>query len=233
MLEPTSKPDAFAPKPSPTVLPKIDPRNVELWNRAANAYGTAEIFRKRARHYRQWITAVNFIGIAIPLTIGAIALANLFQRSWFERAIYFASVLVVVQGLIFLWSIVANWPDSLDYSAAASTENLELSNRMAAMAPQLLDIPPGFDAAYAALIAKDDDQIKQDFRRDIRDGEKIYGYRAGRLRFQRRCWLCKQKSISMNMPLLWWNRCRACGGPLPDETGKQSDQIPPSTNNPE
>lgn len=211
--------------------PKIDPRNTELWNRAADAYGTAEVFRKRARRYRKQITAVNFIGIAIPLTIGAIALSNLLDRSQFERAIYSAGILVGVQGLIFLWSIVANWPDSLDYSAAASAENLELSNRMAALAPQLVQISPapGLDAAYAALIAKDDDQTRQDFRRDIREREKMYGYRAGRFRFQRPCRCCKQIPVSMKMSLRLWKRCTACGGPITYETPKQSDKKPDAT----
>jgi len=195
---------------------EFDPREDELRDRAVEAYGTAVVFQKRASRYRRLIASLNFVGLAIPLTIGGIALANLLAKHWFERMGYFAGVLVAIQGIVFLWSVIANWPESLDYSAGASAENIALYMRLKTLRAQIMSppLPPGFDAAYASLIVRDDDQIKQDFRRAVGESEKIYGYRAALLYLQEECFVCRKSPESMNMPWLWWKRCQGCGGPI-------------------
>lgn len=204
--------------------PGVDPRNNEIWDRATNAFGTAAIFERRARKYRRLVRSLTFFGLVIPLAIGSIVAANLLEKLPLERVIYCAGVLGVVQAVIFLWSVVANWPESLDYSSAANADNLRLSNQLKALAVQSVSPPADFDVRYTELRAMDEAQIAQDTRKDISDAEKVYGTRAGLLQFERKCNVnvCGIVPTSMKMPFWRWNRCPRCGGPKRNEPSKES-----------
>jgi len=196
----------------------VDPRNSELWDRAMFAFGTAAVFQKRARRYRRLVTSLTFFGLVIPFALGLIVGPNLFKDEPLQRVVYFAGVLAGIQGLIFLWSVVSNWPERLEYSSAANADNLRLSNQLKALAVQSVNPPANFDVLYTDLVAVDNAQNAQDTRRDISPSETMYGYRAGLLQFQRTCKLCKEVPSSMKMPFWPWNRCPQCGGPVRKES---------------
>ena len=139
-----------------------------------------------------------------------------------ERVIYWAGVLGALQVVVFLWSVVANWPESQDYSASANADNLRLSSQWQALATLSLNPPADFDVKYAELKATDDCQIAHDTKRDITDAEKMRGTRAGLLQFERLCKVCKVVPAAMKMPFWFWKRCPRCGGEkvnaLPENT---------------
>jgi len=112
--------------------------------------------------------------------------AHLLAQVPLESVIYYAGALAVLRLVLFLWSVVANWPDSLDYSSAANADNLRLSNQLKALAEQSTSPQADFDARYSGLIALDNGQHAQDTRRDITLAEKAYGTRAGLLQFDRK-----------------------------------------------
>jgi mobilome CxxCx(11)CxxC protein len=201
---------------------EIDPQNRELWDRATSAYGTAEIFQRRARRYKALVRFLTFYGLVIPLIIGSIAAAHLLAQVPLETVIYYGGALAVLQLVIFLWSVVANWPDSLDYSSASNADNLRLSNQLKALAEQSTNKPSDFEARYSALIAADNAQHSQDTRRDISLAEKAYGTRAGLLQFERICRVCKRTPESMKMPFWPGNRCPRCGGLKADELSEKT-----------
>jgi mobilome CxxCx(11)CxxC protein len=84
--------------------------------RAVYAFGTAMIFQRRARKYRRLVRLLTFFGLAIPAAIGGIVLANLFNKNLLEQLIYVAGALGVIQLVFSIWSVVANWPESLEGS---------------------------------------------------------------------------------------------------------------------
>lgn len=191
----------------------IDPRFSELHDRAADAFGTATIFQRRARKYRRLVRTLTFFGVAIPGGIGGVVLANLFQKSVLEQFIWVAGALGALQLIFFFWSIVANWPENLDYSSAASADNFRLSNQLRALAVQAASPPTDFNARYSEAVASDESQNLLDNKRDISDTEKVYGHRAALIQFERKCNVCEVMPISMTMPTWPRNRCPRCGGP--------------------
>jgi mobilome CxxCx(11)CxxC protein len=200
----------------------VDPRNNELWDHATDAFGTAEIFRKRAGNYKGLVRFLTFFGLVIPIVIGGIVLANLLKEIPLQQVVYYAGVLSVAQAVIFLWSVVANWPESLDYSSGASADNLRLSGQLKDLAIQSVKQTPGFNIRYAEVKAMYDAQVAQDARRNIIETEKRLGMRAGLLQFGRACSLCHVVPPSMEMPFLSRNRCPRCGGPKTNEPAKDT-----------
>jgi mobilome CxxCx(11)CxxC protein len=190
----------------------IDPRNEEIWNRATNAFGTSAIFERRARRYKRLNRFLTFFGLLVPVVIGSIAAAHLLENVSLEKVIYWTGALGVLQAAVFLWSVVANWPESQEYSSAANANNLRLSSQWHALAVQSIKPPTDFDTKYAELKATDDAQIGNDTRRDISSFEKVWGMRAGLLQFQRTCSKCHVVPESMKMPFWPGKRCERCGG---------------------
>jgi mobilome CxxCx(11)CxxC protein len=191
----------------------VNSKFADSHTRAVDAFGTAVIFQRRARKYRRLVRLLTFFGIAIPGAIGGIVLANLFQKNLLEQLIYVAGALGVIQLVFSFWSVVANWPESLEYSSASGADNSRLSNQLNALAKQAANPPADLDVKYAELVALDEAQNALDNKRDITDGEKIYGHRAGLRQFMWACQACGQVPVTMKMPFLPGRRCGVCGGP--------------------
>ncbi|MGH6879011.1 MAG: mobilome CxxCx(11)CxxC protein [Rhizomicrobium sp.] len=185
----------------------------QLWTQAKEAFGTAAIFEKRARTYRRLVRGLTFYGLAIPLIIGAIVLGNLAANRPLAIAIYIASALGAVQVVISLWSVVADWTGSLEYSAAANENNIRLSADLKALGIEANKPAAGFDVRRAKAVEAYNGQVAQDQRTLASDDEKVYGYRAALLQFRSRCTLCDKEPPSMKMPFWKSNRCERCGGP--------------------
>jgi mobilome CxxCx(11)CxxC protein len=190
----------------------VDPRFAELYNRAAEALATAEIFQQRAKKYRRLVMLLTFFGVAIPGTIGVVALGNLVVAGLLENFKWYAGVLLAIQFIFSIWSIVANWPDSLDYSLSAGANNHRLANQLKALAAQAAGAPADFDVRYTALVAADEAQNLLDNTKGISESEKVYGHRAALLQFERKCKICQLEPVSMKMPFWSRNRCPRCGG---------------------
>jgi mobilome CxxCx(11)CxxC protein len=199
----------------------VDPRTGELWNRATDAFGTGAMFERRAQRYRRWIDLLTFFGLVFPLAIGLIVAANLLKKASLEAVIYWAGALGAAQVIIFLWSVVASWPDNLEYSSTASADNLHLSSRLKALARESNNPSNDFEVRYREAITLDDCQITHDSKRHISEFEKMFSMRAGLRQFATSCDECGEVPKSMKMPFGGHNRCPICGGPKHAKASKQ------------
>lgn len=87
--------------------------------RAFFAFGTARIFERRLHRLtslRNWIT---YLGIVVPLTVGAVALS--FDSKILPFFLIPAGILGVAQLALSAWSLVARW-DERHASALASLQ---------------------------------------------------------------------------------------------------------------
>jgi mobilome CxxCx(11)CxxC protein len=191
---------------------QVDPRFAELHERALDAYATAAIFERRARKYRRLVRWLTFVGLLIPVAIGGIALASYKDPRYLDEAVLIGATVGVIMGVFSLWSVVANWPENLDYSSASNADNHRLSDQLKALARQAATPPADFEIRYKELTTLDEVQNVADIRRDISDGEKIYGHRAALLQFKRQCDVCGETPLTMKMPFFPWKRCPRCGG---------------------
>jgi mobilome CxxCx(11)CxxC protein len=150
--------------------------------------------------------------LVIPLTVGGIALANSKDPQFLKSAIDFGGLLSIPVFLFTLWSVIANWPEGLDYSSASAVENLRLSEELKRLACQFANPPADFDVRYTELKTLDEVRNAADIRRNISGREKIFGHRAALVQFRRACDLCKVVPDSTKMEFWYWKRCPRCGG---------------------
>ena len=192
---------------------QVDPRFVELHKWALDAFATAAIFARRASRYRRLVEWLTFIGLAIPVVVGGIALADYKDPRFLTEAVVIGVTFAVVIGVLSLWSVVAQWPDNLEYSSSSNADNHRLSSQMKALANQASKPPADFEVRFNELKTLNDVQNASDNRKNISGWEEIYGHRAALRQFNTRCDVCDVVPLSMDM--LFWkrNRCPRCGGP--------------------
>jgi mobilome CxxCx(11)CxxC protein len=193
--------------------PTVDPRFEDLHKRAMDAFATAAIFQRRAETLEWLIRMLTYFGLVIPIIIGGIVLGSLADPILLAKFVYVAGVLIVVQVVLFLWSVVANWPDRLNYASAANAMNTRLSNQLKALAIQAARPPADFDVRFTELQSLDDAQQTQDKATNISATEEIYGHRSALRQFEVKCIECGVKPASMEMPFSKKKRCPVCGGP--------------------
>ncbi|MGV9546203.1 mobilome CxxCx(11)CxxC protein [Nocardia beijingensis] len=90
----------------------------EAWDRALHVYGTAYLFAQRARFYRMLLRFSAFLGIALPLIVGAVALAGV--STDLRGVVVVAGLLGVPVVVVSAWSLVADWAGG--YAAATQSE---------------------------------------------------------------------------------------------------------------
>lgn len=87
----------------------------ECWNRAVDAFGTAQIFQKRGEKYRRNLRLLAFIGIGGPVLIGMMVIQG-FAPEHIHKLLIVVGIVSVVEALCSLWSLIATWADNLSYS---------------------------------------------------------------------------------------------------------------------
>jgi mobilome CxxCx(11)CxxC protein len=158
--------------------PVIPPKFIDCRDRCTYAYGTSVIFQKRAAKYKKNLQWLTFLGLALPLAIGGVVAADLLGAAALKQIIWAAGAIGVVQLIVSLWSVVADWPGQLEYSVLASGENSRLANEFDILAKQFATPPANFNSIYDKLTTQDNAQQASDERQLISKDEKIFGHRA-------------------------------------------------------
>lgn len=168
------------------------------------AYGTAYIFELRSRSLRFKLRILSFLSLAVPLSVGGIAMAASHAK--------LLPVIVVISGLLSiplfvmtLWSLVFRWEERLAASEHACKVNSELKNGWEDLARY-----NGADAheKFSSLIERDRIQEELDKKQDISAGEKRLMMRASLIQYQRRCATCGVQPKSMSASD---SSCITCG----------------------
>jgi mobilome CxxCx(11)CxxC protein len=185
--------------------PQTDQICKEAWDRALYAYGTAKIFLERSRRYRRKIRWLAFIGIAGPVLIGVMVLHGV-SPEHLVTFIAAVAAISVVEALISVWSIVANWADNLSYSQRSAADNFALSSAFQELGQKCENPQDDLIVKFTALRSSDDARRAQDADQGITEKELRYGHRAGLRQFQRACEGCKKVPMSMDS-----TDCGVCG----------------------
>lgn len=178
----------------------------DCWERGVDAFGTATIFLRRSRNYRQLLRALSFVGVVVPLVVGGTVLAFGLQVAYLPLLITVAAGLGLVQLALSAWSIVYSWADSLEYSLQSVAENFDLSAQFKELGNTGSDPQPDLEVRYVALKARDDARRANDATKGVSNKELRYGHRAGLRQFGRECNACKTVPLSMAP-----TECEVCG----------------------
>jgi len=115
---------------------KSGPSEKICQDRQFYAYGTQRIFERRAARYGLGRTWITYLGVAVPLFMGAAAMA--FELKWFHWIMPLAGAATIAQLVISLWSIVARWDEKYERAVGSARANAQLF----AFWKGLLDNPP-------------------------------------------------------------------------------------------
>jgi len=185
---------------------KADQIRKQAWDEAVYAYGTAYIFELRANWYRWLLRAITFLGIVMPVVIGAIYLSFRSQQLLLDVLVSIAGILGIVQLVLSIWSLIAKWEDNYSYALESLGANYRISGRFKKFA----ESPPlqfsDLQREFGLLEAENSFRSDLDNKQGINDKEKRRGMRAALRNFQRPCAACNQVPTSMKP-----STCDVCG----------------------
>lgn len=165
------------------------------------AFGTAKIFERRANSIeikRNWIT---YLGIMVPLLVGASVLA--FGTKALPYLLVPAGLLGLLQLSLSVWSLVAKWDARHTYALSAAQAQTRLFNAWDAL---IRRPPPDLEIRIAELDVDDQEQEQSDLTQNISGQEKRFAMRSSLYFFGSNCRACGRKPASM-MP----SQCDTCG----------------------
>ncbi len=178
----------------------------DCWNQALHAFGTAYIFERRAKKIGSKLKILTFLGIAVPLSVGALVLSWGADSKAIPYITFLAGILGFVQLILSVWAIVAKWQDNYTYSQESTSSNYRLANKYELLAKYQSDDEKeqriNFDLLATESSARDDLDIKQ----GISEKEKRRGMRAALRKYKRECANCKLVPMSLEP-----SDCPVCG----------------------
>jgi len=168
------------------------------------AYGTAYIFESRSRSLRFRLRILSFLSLAVPLSVGGIAMAAADEK--------LLPVIVTISGLLSiplfvmtLWSLVFRWEERLAASEHACKDNNELKNGWEDLARYK---GPDAEEKFRVLLERDRVQEQNDVRQDVSAKEKRQMMRASLIQYRRKCATCGVQPTSMSAK---GSSCATCG----------------------
>jgi len=186
--------------------PELQTMKADAWNKALESSGAAYIFEVRARRLGKRLNHLNLLGLAVPLTVGAIVLAYGAKANALIWLIPICSAIGVFQLVVFAWSLLARWVDRYQHSLQALVSNRSLAQKYESLAKEepagLLDYRHRLDV----LDATDSAQRAEDYQQEIREAETRMGMHAGLRQYERECAGCHIKPIRMEP-----TDCGVCG----------------------
>jgi mobilome CxxCx(11)CxxC protein len=152
-----------------------------------HAYGTTRIFERRARQYGHKRTLITYFGIAIPLVVGATAMAFGAKSAWFPYLLYAACVLGIPQLAISVWSVVDRWDEKYSEAIDSARGNTRLYNMWKRMA----DVPPAnLQAGVEPATLLDQEQERRDLSLHVTDAERRFAMRESLFYYGKPCSNC-------------------------------------------
>ncbi|MFD9807600.1 mobilome CxxCx(11)CxxC protein [[Kitasatospora] papulosa] len=182
----------------------IDDYRRRCWDAALHAYGTSHIFQRRAARLKSRTDMLTWVGLAVPLLIGALV-GTFGQNEHWSVVLTVGAVVAAVQLAMSLWSLVKRWPEELAYSSSSATANETLASRFTALGED----PPGHQALrtqFEKLTVEDTARRDRDNEKGVTEKERRMGMRAALRKYQRQCAACHQVPITMEP-----SDCAVCG----------------------
>ncbi len=179
----------------------------DCWDQALYAFATAVMYDRRARRLRRKIRLLQYLAVGVPLIAGTLFLAVGSKSEYLSGIIAAASILGVVQALLFVWSLGEKWEDTYagDIEGKAANESLRRSYEI------LAKNPPATETEFRRLweMVEVEKRVREaiDNKALIDDKDKRAGHRAALHQFQVPCVTCK--TIPADPTLA--SECPTCG----------------------
>jgi mobilome CxxCx(11)CxxC protein len=161
----------------------------KCWDAAVHCYGTAYIFEQRAKHARTKLRWLTYVGLAVPLIVGAVVLSF---RTAPPAMQAIATIVLIGQLAVSLWSLVAKWDDQLATGLESKAANYRLATRYEELASNSTMPDDEFRTLKEVCDAENRLRQEADSKQDVSDREKMLGMRRALWKYRRPCAGCKQ-----------------------------------------
>lgn len=176
----------------------------EFSDKRFHSFGTTKLFERRSRFYSRYRSILTFLGLAVPLAVGATALSFSTESELFKTFMLpLAGGLTTFQLILSLWALVARWDEKNNYAVAAVKTN----TRLESVFNRVCNEPGKFsDSEIDRLRDEYSRTDQEDMGQVVSEKEKRYGMRKALIQFQQSCPTCGMKPISMRP-----SKCDSCG----------------------
>lgn len=178
----------------------------EAHTRAQHATATAYIFERRAIRLGRRLDLLTFVGVAVPLVVGAVVLAYGADFGPLRLLVPIALAIAGVQLIVFVWSVVTHWVGRYDHAVRAVVTNKSLVAGYEAIGKRAEATAAESRHELEVLKAIDAKQEESDYRQGVTEAEKRMGMHALLRQYQKVCVECDRVPTDMK-PL----KCGICG----------------------
>lgn len=190
-------------------MPDIDKSKrivLDASDNAFHAFGYSYIFEKRIAKYLKYISAIKFIGLAIPIVIGTIVLGYGGNSVATIIAIAIGTPILIIQITLSLLSLIYNWDDELAYAYEAKHDFINLYADFKELYKNPDSEISQLDKQYSILNTKYTLRRQQNSKHKISDKELRIGMRYSLREHQKQCSGCKKAPTDMTS-----TECGVCG----------------------
>lgn len=173
---------------------------------AYHAFATAKVFERRLKKLRRQLKWLSFLGLIAPVLVGGVVLSFGSQSPAFDWLVVAAGTVIVVQAVISLWSLVADWEDHYRYSVESMAANYRLFEEWDELARVPPDDTDDFHARVTGAKREMVGRLHQDYKWGPKDWEIRRGMRAALREKGAECVSCGEVPYSMRS-----TSCPVCG----------------------
>jgi mobilome CxxCx(11)CxxC protein len=185
----------------------IDPQKIgECTKAAINCFGTAAIFERRVNSLRSKTRFLTFLGIALPVTVGATAGAFTLDSKITGTVLIVSTIVSIPLAIFSVWSLVARWDDSLSYYLESKSDNELLAKQFRRLSSDPNIDQQSFQQQFSVLDAQNESRKKQDDKYPLTEKENRRGMRIALRNYSYPCAACQIIPISLVS-----TSCPVCG----------------------
>jgi mobilome CxxCx(11)CxxC protein len=182
--------------------PEIENIRQDAWDKALFSFGYSFLYQRRYRIYRRWLRLLLFVGLGVPMLVGALAMAFGVEK-W---VIVVASIVGIVQLMLNLFAVVQKLDDEVVYSQKAASEHSFLSDAFKQLGQNPASSKTKVRHEYELLQTRLASIDSTDKEHGLTPKELRRAHRAGHREFRRECVACNTTPTDMKSV-----DCGVCG----------------------
>lgn len=190
-------------KPEQSDYQKI---RLECKEKSFHALATTYIFREKVKKYSKFTSSLKFLGIGVPIAVGATAFGYGFNSDILKWALIFTTPLAIAQAIISGLAIVKKWDDELSYSYESASANASISEQYDKLAKRPPENEEELKIEYEKINILCKSRDEQDDKHNITDKEERKGMRFALRQTNNKCIKCGEIPTSMKP-----TKCEVCG----------------------
>lgn len=178
----------------------------DAWNYALNSYGYGYIYNLRSEKLNRNLNIITFLGILIPVLIGGIVTTYGLTSPLLKYLLIITAPLSIVQLIISVWSVVANWNAAYAYYLETSLDNYNLSSNFEKIGKYPPQSANDLKTELDKIIVLRENRDRQDNKYSLNEIEKRRGMRYALRKYKRSCAGCDTIPVNMDS-----SDCGVCG----------------------